>query len=484
MSPIEREKLYTNLENATTPEQRLTILSAAIGRVGDVTFGISGDSVLSALKDMSLSELASLFDNLGTAIDDRFGDTMLGSDLAGLFSGLGEIAAWVDKKEGDESPQSYMPLFLRTPNAAKCRSTEAVSSGESIVCDVSEKNVFWTPAPYSAGQVVTDQSMYITLTCADGWSPQGEYCTSPSIPGVGVKAQVMFDGDTIVSGGERYKLIFKDHFTVENQSAPKPVGDGSHFIDDNDEGCSLATIHCRMGDGLYHAEGGFGDSLTVQVTWSLLDPATFTKPDVSDVELNNLHPFNVNYQDGGDTGATVQELKDRGMPNGMLVTNLPTFETVCEVSQPEQTVDLGTYKVSGITDEGLTESSLKTFDIGLSCTGTQSDYAPIIALSTPLGSITGGDNGTGYMKNQYTGEDAADNVGVAIYELLNDASRIPIPTLNGSNTTLSTTFNLADDPNPVLHFQAGYYRSKSMVMTGKPTPGKFSADITVGMYYP
>ncbi|EFU6846148.1 hypothetical protein HT165_004845, partial [Salmonella enterica] len=224
-----------------------------------------------------MSELANLFHELGTAIDDKFGDTMFGNDLADMFTGLGDIAGFMDAYKGDLSPGIYAPLFLRTPNAAKCRSNEFLTSGVSVDCVVTEKNVFYTPAPYAAGRVVVKQSAGISIGCADGWTAIGEYCTHPDIPGAGVKAVVTFDGDTITSGGDSYNLRFNDHFTTENQSAPSPVGDGSHYIDDDTDGFNhWATIEARMGNGVYRQAAGFGDSLKVNVVWTLLDPTKYT----------------------------------------------------------------------------------------------------------------------------------------------------------------------------------------------------------------
>ncbi len=295
MPASKRQSLYAQLKSVTTPEQRLKILSVAIGRVGEVTYGVSGDDILAALKDMSLEELETLFDNLATAINDSiYSDTMLGSDLYQLFSGLSDVVNNAADNMGDEVSDKYIPLIMRTPHAAKCRSDEAISDGETIKCDVSERNAFWVANPYAAGRIVEKQSLFITLTCAEGWSAEGEYCTHPSIPGAGVKAEITFDGDVITSGGERYELVYDDHFNVENQSAINNVGGGAHAIDDNDKGCSLATLNCRLGDGLYHSQsGGFDGAMTANVTWTLLNPDLYDAPALSDVTLNNLHPFNV-----------------------------------------------------------------------------------------------------------------------------------------------------------------------------------------------
>ncbi|EOC1853200.1 fimbrial protein [Vibrio parahaemolyticus] len=484
MPITERQELYTKLKKVTTPQQRLKILSAAIGRIGWVTYGVTGDEILAALKGMSLEELATLFDNLATAINDSiYSDTMLGSDLYQLFSGLSDVIGNAADNMGDETAGKYIPLLMRTPHAAKCRTEGAISDGEAIECDVSERNAFWVSSPYAAGRIVEKQSLFITLTCAEGWSAEGEYCTHPSIPGAGVKAQITFDGDVITSGGERYELVYDDHFNVEKEALNHNGGGGPHAIDDNDAGCSEPTLGCRMGDGLYHSESaGFDGALTVNVTWSLLHPAEYEVPTLSETALKNLHPFNVEYQQGDEATAGGQALKDQGAKNMFIVTNFETVATSCEVTSPEQTVDLGTVW-AGDVDRGIVEGSLKPFEIGLSCTGTQTDYMPYINITTAAetGMEMLGGEVIGYLKNEYVGANAAENVGIAIYADL-PAGRVAIPAFN-TVTNYAQTFDLSADANPTLKFQAAFFKPDPVVM-GELKAGKFEANITVNMVYP
>ncbi|WP_372379609.1 fimbrial protein [Vibrio natriegens] len=480
MPSTQRNELYIELKDATTPQQRLRLLSLAIGRIGNVTYGISGGDILTALNDMSLEELATLFGNLATAINDSiYSDTMLGSDLYQLFSGLSDVIDNAADNIGDATSDKYIPLLMRTPHAAKCRSSEATSSGESIECDVSERNVFWVSSPYAAGQIVGDQTLYINLTCADDWTIQGEYCSHPSIPGLGVKAEILFDGNVISSGGEEYYLVWEDHFNVEDLSG-KPEGDGDIAIDDNDKGCNLDTNNCKLGDGLYHTSGAALDGhLSVSVTWAMLNPELYDKPTLSDEALNNLHPFSVEYRANHESGIGAQEMKDQGVKNMFIVTNFQTISTSCVVTQPEQTIDLGTVW-AGNADSGVVESSLKPFEIGLSCTGTQTDYKPIIRIATAA--ETGIDNTTqgdiGFIKNEYIGVNAAANVGVMLFQDL-PSGRVAIPAFN-STTSYGTTFDLSTNSNPILKFLAGFYKPS---MLGELTAGKFEASITVELTY-
>ncbi|WP_372379615.1 fimbrial protein [Vibrio natriegens] len=482
MPTSKRQELYTELKEVTTPQQRLKILSAAIGRIGEVTYGVTGDEILAALKDMSLSELSTLFGDLATRINDSiYSDTMLGSDLYQLFSGLSNVFDNAADNMGDEVSDKYIPLLMRTPHAAKCRSEGAISNGEAIECDVSERNAFWVPNPYAAGRIVQKQSLFITLTCAEGWSAEGEYCTHPSIPGAGVKAEITFDGDVITSGGERYELVYDDHFNVENQAAINNVGGGPHAIDDNDKGCSLATLNCRMGDGLYHSQSaGFDGAMAVNVTWSLLHPAEYEAPTLSETALNNLHPFNVEYEQGDEPGVGGQALKDQGAKNMFIVTNFETVATSCEVTSPEQTVDLGTVW-AGDVDSGVVEGSLKPFEIGLACVGTQKDYQPIIRISTAAETgmeVTTSGEAIGYMKNEYAGVNAAENVGIMLYQDL-PVGRTPVPAYN-TVTSYGQEFDLSSDANPTLKFLAGFYKSP---LLGELKAGKFEANITLEMSY-
>lgn len=478
-----RKVLYADLKQATTPQQRLHILSAAVGRIGEVTYGVTGDDILTALKDMSLDELSTLFGNLATAINDSiYSDTMLGSDLYQLFDGLSDVLHQADQNMGDSTGGSYVPLFMRTPHAAKCRSKGPTVNGEAISCDVTETNVFWEATPYGAGRIVEKQSVYITLTCAEGWTAEGEYCTHPSIPGAGVKAEINFaNKDIFTSGGEREEFVYNDHFNVENQSATNNVGDGPHPIDDLDEGCSGLTLDCRQGNGLYRSHtGGFGD-LSVNVTWAILHPSEYSEPSLSKEALNNLHPFNVEYEDGDKPGVGAQEMKDQGVKNMFIVTNFEAIAASCEVTQPEQTVDLGTVW-AGDVDHGVVESSMKPFEIGLSCTGTQTDYMPAINITTAAetGMEMIGGEAIGYLKNEYVGANAAENVGIAIYEDL-PAGRAVIPAFN-TVTNYEQTFDLSADANPTLKFQAAFFKPDPR-LSGELKAGKFEANITVEMIY-
>lgn len=481
MPTTKRKELYTQLKAVTTTQQRLKILSTAIGHIGEVTYGVTGDDILAQLNNMSLTELETLFDNLATAINDSiYSDTMLGSDLYQLFSGLSDVAGNAADNMGDETAGKYIPLLMRTPHAAKCRTEEAISDGESIACDVSERNAFWVSSPYAAGRIVDKQSLFITLTCAEGWTAEGEYCTHPSIPGSGVKAEITFDGDVITSGGDRYEMVYDDHFNVENQAAISNVGGGPHAIDDNDAGCSGLTLACRMGDGLYHSQSaGFDGALDVNVTWSVLNPDLYEQPQLSDVTLNNLHPFNVEYEQGDEPGIGGQSLKDQGAKNMFIVTNFQPIATSCEVTQPEQTIDLGTVW-AGDVDSGVVESSLKSFEIGMSCVGTQKDYQPIINIATTAktGVEVVGNEVIGYLENELAGANAADNVGIMLYQELPNG-RMPVPVFN-SVFNYAQEFDLSSDPNPTLKFLAGFYKSP---LLGELKAGKFEATITVEATY-
>ena len=483
MPAEKRKKLYNELKSVSTPQQRLKILSATIGRIGEVTYGVTGDDILAALKDMSLSELSVLFGDLAAKINDSiYSDTMLGSDLYQLFSGLSDVLDHASDNMGDETAGKYIPLIMRTPYAAKCRSEKATVSGESVACEVTERNAFWVSSPYAAGRIVDKHSLFITLTCADDWTAEGEYCTHPSMPGVGVKAEVTFDGDVITSGGEEYELVYNNHFNVENQSAPSNVGKGPHSIDDNDNGCSDPTIYCRLGDGLYHSESaGFDGGLSANVTWALLHPDEYEEPALSDVALNNLHPFNVEYRGPSYGFVGAQDVKDQGAKNMFIVTNFEPIAASCEVVQPEQTVDLGTVW-AGDVEHGIVEGSLKPFEIGLSCIGTDKEYMPYINIATAADTgieILGG-TPIGYLKNEFKGVNNAENVGIAVFQDL-PTGLTPIVAFNAVSN-YEEKFDLSSDPNPTLKFQAAFFKPDPKL--GELKAGKFEATITVEMIYP
>jgi type 1 fimbria pilin len=82
------------------------------------------------------------------------------------------------------------------------------------------------------------------------------------------------------------------------------------------------------------------------------------------------------------------------------------------------------------------------------------------------------------MKNEYTGPNAADNVGIMLYEDLPNG-RMPVPAFN-TVTNYAQEFDLSSNPNPTLKFLAGFYKSP---LLGELKAGKFEATITVEATY-
>ena len=86
----------------------------------------------------------------------------------------------------------------------------------------------------------------------------------------------------------------------------------------------------------------------------------------------------------------------------------------------------------------------------------------------------------GYLKNEYTGANAAEKVGIAIFQDL-PSGRLAIPAFNTVNN-YAQEFDLSANANPTLKFQAAFFKPDPVVM-GELKAGKFEANITVEMIY-
>lgn len=72
----QREALYKELKSTTLPKERVALISDAVGRLGNVTYGISGDEALRKLNDLTLSQWSNIFTKLGQEIEARYGDSI------------------------------------------------------------------------------------------------------------------------------------------------------------------------------------------------------------------------------------------------------------------------------------------------------------------------------------------------------------------------------------------------------------------------
>ncbi|EFU6846103.1 fimbrial protein, partial [Salmonella enterica] len=183
--------------------------------------------------------------------------------------------------------------------------------------------------------------------------------------------------------------------------------------------------------------------------------------------------------DNGGGGSIHEELIDKGSPSSFIVTNMPGWAPSCEIDQPEQTVDLGTVLAKDIKS-GPIESSLKAFEIGLKCSGTQTDYEPLIRLTTSAstGLETFGGEAISYMNNQYTGANSASNIGISLFY---DLPTGRLPAFFNTPTNYPQEFDLSADANPRLKFLATFFKP---AFVGDVIAGKFEADVTVEMFYP
>ncbi|WP_337220029.1 fimbrial protein [Vibrio parahaemolyticus] len=490
----QREALYKELKSTTLPKGRVALISDAVGRLGNVTYGVSGDEALRKLNDLTLSQWSNIFTKLGQEIEARYGDSMLGGELAALFIGLGDIAADIDEVSNvDLSTRLYMPMLLRNPNGADCRSVnesgdqQLLTSGQPINCRTQEyTNAMYVRYPDWALYMVRYAHIKGKLSCAPGWTQEGEYCTNPDIPGAGVKAEIQ-----TAFGRTHYTLTLNNGTQdmdmgkmYKTEGLTGISGGSGQWIDDNCSGPGTAG-DCHQGDGYY--KGNLPVNVTVE--WKMLDPLKYYSWKASgkadDIAKNNLHPFQVEYTEGKDEafGATLHvNMLDPGYPQGYIVTSFPGWSSSCEINQPEQTVDLGTVYAHDFKTPGPLESTFKPFEIGLSCTGTQKDYKPairIISAGSTGGELYNGEN-TGYLHNRLTDANAAKNVAIAVYYDLPTGVK-PV-NFYGSPSKYQQEFDLSEDPNPKLKFLAAFYKPE--YPGDAITTGKFEADITVEMVYP
>ncbi|EOX4945286.1 fimbrial protein [Vibrio alginolyticus] len=491
----QRVALYNNIKKAKSPKERVALISSAIGRLGNVTYGVSGGEILNLLNDLTLDQWSTLFAKLGQEIEARYGDTLLGGELAALFTGLGDIAAGLSEVTNvDTSTRLYMPMLLRNPNGADCRSVnesgeqQLLTSGQTISCRTQDfTNAMYVRYPDWVLYMVRYAHIKAKLSCAPGWTQQGEYCTSPDIPGAGVKAEIQ-----TAFGRKHYTLTLNNGqqdmdmgkmYKAEGLSGL--TGGSGQWIDDNCSGAGTSG-DCYAGDGYY--KGNLPVNVTVE--WKMLDPMKYyqwkaTSSTADDIAKNNLHPFQVEYQDGKDElfgGVLHVNMLDPGYPQGYIVTSFPGWSSSCEINQPEQTVDLGTVYAKDFKTQGPLESTFKPFEIGLACTGTQKDYKPVIRISSagPTGGELYNGENTGYLHNRLTDANAAKNVAIAVYYDLPTGKK-PVA-FYGSVNKYQQEFDLSEDPNPKLKFLAAFYKPE--YPGDAITTGKFEADITVEMIYP
>ncbi len=495
LSESERIALYQNIKKADSPKERIALISRAIGRLENVTYGVTGGEVLNLLNELTLEQWSLLFTNLGQEIEARYGDTMLGGELAALFTGLGEIAADLDEVTNvDTSTRLYMPILLRNPNGADCRSVnesgdqQLLTSGQPIECQTQDfTNAMYVRYPDWALYMVRYAHIKAKLSCAAGWTQEGEYCTSPDIPGAGVKAEIQTAFGrkhyTLTLNNGQQDMDMGEMYSTEGLSG---ITDGhGQWIDDYCVGTTSGS-GCHQGDGYY--KGTLPVNVTVE--WKMLNPMKYyqwkaTSSTADDIAKNNLHPFQVEYQEGSDEmfgGALHVNLLDPGYPQGYIVTSFPGWASSCEIDQPDQTVDLGTVYANDFETPGPLEATFKSFEIGLSCTGTQKDYKPIVRVVSagPTGGELYDGENTGYLHNRLTDANAAKNVAIAVYYDL-PIGRKPI-NFYGSANEYQQEFDLSENPNPKLKFLAAFY--KPAYPKDPITTGKFEADITVEMVYP
>ncbi|WP_417698671.1 DUF3106 domain-containing protein, partial [Psychromonas sp.] len=65
----QRVALYNNIKKVKSSKERVALISSAIGRLGNVTYGVSGGEILNLLNDLTLEQWSTLFTKLGQEIE-------------------------------------------------------------------------------------------------------------------------------------------------------------------------------------------------------------------------------------------------------------------------------------------------------------------------------------------------------------------------------------------------------------------------------
>lgn len=516
--------LYKDLKGAKTSKERIHILSKSVGVLGDVTYGIEDKNpILQQLNDMTLDELSDLFLHISDVISNsEYADSLIGIELSQLFSGLSKEASQLDRvlNDGDEY---YMPLFLRNPGGANCRTNDVVDgtnpTGFVEVHCITQDNT--SAFLISRNGIIDDlitghdqnlshkgEKIYPKMVCdiEEGWNPSGSGCANEQIPGIEAWVEVDINFGTWDGGNpviKPYVLENVDHLALDRMYAAEHNGDTYGY------GTPITTSDPDNSS----ASGVWSGYQPVYVTfrWTITDMAAYSAYRLEHINdqmvFNNLHPFKIlmgGSESDGLASAHVTrknkailktehhrpnklkdydpavDMKQTGYPQGYIVANLPGIATTCSISQPEQTVDLGTYKVADIVN-GPVESSSKPFEIAVECEGTE-DYQPFITVIAS--GKTGVDNFNGqdvaYLLNNLEGDNAASNIGVAIY-YNTDTDKSAVPNFN-----TSTLYPEKIKPGQMvdLKFLAKFYKPTTGDDMGTVTPGKFSSDITISANYP
>ncbi|MEA5297875.1 fimbrial protein [Vibrio parahaemolyticus] len=513
LSPQERQELFAQLKNAPNEEAQFRILGGLLGGLGGILGGLGNlvDGVLGGILGGLGNVLGEIAQALGVTVTDllngigdglgNLGDALGDNIVGGLVGGLGSVVNGINEILFGGN-KLYMPLLLSSPDGADCRNYDISgnsvgwSSGVTQSCTTqSTQTAFYTPKPEWAEYMVKSQGVGIEMQCSEdmGWKPVSidgkQYCHNKLlVPDAAVRAEVTFRRHVFSPGKGRVDNInFEEFLSV---CADGGLLTGSHQVGNGplvtDGGRTCKDQNARKkpkGTGLY--KGTL--PVDVNITWKKMPGVLVSKTIVNNIH-NKLYPFKFKYRDNGKTigngdgGTHLVHMLGSPAARNYIVTNFGGWTASCEITQPDQTVDLGTITSGDFSVSGPLEVTEKPFEIGMDCTGVGGVYKPVLKFSTSNRAISETYDGKSYgvLLNQNEGANAADDIGVAIYA---DGASGRTP-LSGFNTPVPDlfSFNLADDAKPTMKFLAFFFKPTSP--SGAIKPGKFDAQMTVELMYP
>ncbi|EOX4945285.1 fimbrial protein [Vibrio alginolyticus] len=519
LSPQERQKLYTQLKSAPNEEAQFRILGGLLGGLGGILGGL-GDLVGGALGGLLGGILGGLGNVLGeiaqalgvtvtdllNGIGDGLGNLgdVLGDNLVGgLVGGLGSLVNGINEILFGGN-KLYMPLLLTSPDGADCRNYNTSgshvgwTSGVTQACTTqSTQTAFYTPKPEWAEYMIKSQGVGIEMQCSEdmGWKllliDGKRYCHNKLlVPDAAVRAEVTFRGHVFSPDrGKMDNINFGEFLSVCADggllTGAHQVGDGP-LVTDGSRTCKDENTRKKpKGTGLY--KGTL--PVDVNITWKKVPGAKASAPrNVIDSIRNNLYPFKFVYHDNGKTvgsgdgGTHLVHMLGSPAARNYIVTNFGGWTASCEITQPTQTVDLGTVHSKEFSTTGPLPSTTKPFEIGMDCTGVSGTYKPTVKFSTSGETAFEMYDGKphGLLLNQNDGANAADNVAVSVVIDGKDGLT-PLAIFNSPISGLFS-FDLSADAKPKMQFWASFF--KPAYPGGAIKPGKFDAQMTVELIYP